>query len=67
MRLGLVVAFYREYAAIITNVSILLFEKMVTIGLVFFCEGVISHLLGVSYMGNGYIRSMPSFYCHQLH
>ena len=48
MRLGLVVAFYREYAAIITNVSILLFEKMVTIGLVFFCEGVISHLLGVS-------------------
>lgn len=43
MRLGLVVAFYREYAAIITNVSILLFEKMVTIGLVFFCEGGISH------------------------
>ena len=51
MRLGLVVAFYREYAAIITNVSILLFEKMVTIGLVFFCEGVISHLLGVSLYG----------------
>ncbi|MEZ6961517.1 MULTISPECIES: oligosaccharide flippase family protein [unclassified Aeromonas] len=51
MRLAQVVAFYREYAAIIINVSILLFEKMVTIGLVFFCEGIISHLLGVSLYG----------------
>ncbi|GJC04257.1 hypothetical protein KAM385_12860 [Aeromonas hydrophila] len=51
MRLGQIVAFCREYAAIITNVSILLLEKMATIALVFFCEGVISNLLGVSLYG----------------
>ncbi|MFQ2274530.1 hypothetical protein [Aeromonas hydrophila] len=51
MRLGQIVIFFREYSAIITNVSTLLFEKMVTIGLVFFCEGVISNLLGVSLYG----------------
>lgn len=51
MRLGQVVAFYREYAAVITNIIVLLFEKVVTVGLVFFCEGVISKLLGVSSYG----------------
>ncbi len=38
MRLGQIVAFCREYAAIITNVSILLLEKMATIALVFFAR-----------------------------
>jgi O-antigen/teichoic acid export membrane protein len=51
MRLSQTVVCYQQYTAIITNISILLFEKAVTVGLVFFCEGIISRLLGVSLYG----------------
>lgn len=45
------VAFYKKYTVIITNITLLLFEKLVTVGLVFFSEGLTSRLLGVSLYG----------------
>lgn len=51
MLLAQALAFYKNHAAIIANIVFLLFEKAVAVGLVFFCEGVISHLLGISLYG----------------
>jgi O-antigen/teichoic acid export membrane protein len=51
MRLGQSVAFHQKHAAIIINIILLLFEKSVMVGLVFFCEALISRVLGVSLYG----------------